>query len=253
MHVIYSGASAPDITLTDIEAIEAGMRALSLDMTNELAAELGLDGVQRLVRRTRVDYPLISRIDWQMWKTFMPMAYAKGPWSHVHNDEQRIFLPDTEREIALEMSQFDFNIPPLPVLEAWRDARRRKQFKGYIIRTPESRSVMDPILVGVSKDSEFHLMARWAEGALLTIEEIRTQVTEIWELKAQHRSNGVPCICGCGKKVVPEMVRVKIAACYPKEHSRFARPYGPTRQYGMLRSECYERLFGVEIPDLPYA
>ena len=82
---------------------------------------------------------------------------------------------------------YEFDQPPIHVLEAWARLEDANMFDVFAIRTPETHMPYpqtDPALFGIQEEGEgverYWLLARWAESDefLISFEEIKQQLKE---------------------------------------------------------------------------
>lgn len=158
---IYQCESIETSTPELYEAFEAWDRRV------QLVKELGLSGQQRymetLEKAKNVPYKLLSHEEARIWREYLPCAYV----------EDAALASDLNRRGAMNrLTNYDFDLIPLSVLETWQHCRQMGYFSCYEIWTVEDRS--DPVLVGRLESLTF-LIARWGES-LKPFEEIKQTV-----------------------------------------------------------------------------
>ena len=68
------------------------------------------------------------------------------------------------RHPAKSLQEYTFDLIPLPVLNAWRDAYARRLFSAFEIWTAEAIHQPDPVLIGRRSEHPFvYVLARWGE------------------------------------------------------------------------------------------
>jgi hypothetical protein len=166
--------------------LEAEIREQELVQKQALAAESGLvelaNRCRVLLAKIRcaraVPFPLMTDEEVSIWHAFLPMCYSSA------SKEASPYGP------LRAWASYEYDQPPVTVLETLRDVRREGTFDTLNIRTPEQVLRPDPILTGYRTFDKVavgpFLIARWGE-ALEPYEQIRAHVEERFGPTAQRR------------------------------------------------------------------
>lgn len=142
----------------------------SCDRWDQLIKTLGLSGQQRymetLEKAKNVPYKLLSQEEARTWRNYLPSAYVEDAVLAGASDRRFRF------SVMNRLSEYDFDLIPIAVLEAWQDCRQMGYFSSYEVWTAEDQP--DPLLVG-RLGSLIFLIARWGES-LKPFDEIKQEV-----------------------------------------------------------------------------
>lgn len=110
-------------------------------------------------------YERISEEDYRIWEFCLPRSYI---FMHDANESPLFTYPSNRR--YFQLSWYDYDVPPDLVIDELAFCRGMTLFESYMIRTPESRTIRDPILIGM-KDGKsrndtktLYMIARWGES-----------------------------------------------------------------------------------------
>jgi len=119
----------------------------------------------RALRRKKITTPPLADHELAVWCAWLPTEYRSG----------------------YGLTSYEFDKPPIHVLEKWVEWDEANVFDVFAIRTPETRMPYpqtDPALFGIreeDKDVEHYwLLARWGESDedLISFEQIKQQLKE---------------------------------------------------------------------------
>lgn len=140
-----------------IESWEEELK-IAQDMGLHVQAKRISTEITTLKANRLISTPPMTEIEIVIWQSWLPKAYYTGG----------------------DLSGYNFDRIPRPVLKAWEKAKKSNLFERFEIWTPEYNDP-DPALVGVAGNNKY-LLARWAESdaEFISFEQIKRELTRRW-------------------------------------------------------------------------
>lgn len=139
-----------------------------------LVQELGLSAQQKhlevLEKAKEIPFKLLSPEDRRTWRRFLPNRFLEDAAALREGFQGRLM----NRLSMRRLTDYNEDLIPVCVLEAWQHCRQMGYFESYEIWTPRDES--DPVLIGQLGPLNF-LIARWGES-LMPFEKIKQEVEE---------------------------------------------------------------------------
>ena len=141
----------------------------------DLVRELGLSAQQKhlevLEKAREVPFKLLSPEERRIWRRFLPARFLEDAAALREGFQGRLM----GRWSKSRLTDYNDDLIPVSVLEAWQHCRQMGYFESYEIWTPREDS--DPVLIGQLGPLTF-LIARWGES-LMPFEEIKREMEEL--------------------------------------------------------------------------
>ena len=151
------GSAASGLDVPDCTAFENYAALEEFKLRIKLNTKLGLTAQNDIVTplyiayslKAKIPYPFLTKEQETVLKRFFPTRYIEArPYHHT----------------PFCLSNYRYDLIPLPVLVAWNQARERQMFSAMEIWTAEARELPDPVLIGRRREHGFvYLCARWGE------------------------------------------------------------------------------------------